>query len=286
MQPAPDTLRGPALPDLHIHTTYCQHAVGTMEETVLRAVEKGLPVIGFSDHFPYPPGFIAPAPRCVIPSISDFRLYESEVRRLRESYAGRIDIRFAAEVDFLDGWAERQAALLEPFEFDYRIGSVHIVKQTAVDYREDVLLSAADEWGGVEAAWDLYWDSMDAMIRRGGFHIVGHFDLLKKYPGGVSARDHAERVRGLFSEMKSRGLVLELNTGGVDRASDHRPYPSPDLLALAAECGVEVTLGSDAHAPEDVGRHFAEAAAALAALGWTRTVSFKAGEKRYHPIPG
>jgi histidinol-phosphatase (PHP family) len=220
----------------------------------------------------------------VIPSIEEFRIYAAEVRRLQEAYAGRIVIRFAAEVDYLDGWGERQAALLEPFEFDYKIGSVHIVRQAAVDYREDILLSAADEWGGVEAAWDLYWDAMEAMIRRGGFHIVGHFDLMKKYPGGVSVRDHTERVLGLFLSMKSAGIVLELNTGGVDRASDRTPYPSLGLLRLAAECGVEATLGSDAHAPEHVGRHFRDAAGLLRSLGWTRTVAFEKGVKRYHPL--
>jgi histidinol-phosphatase (PHP family) len=273
-------------PDLHIHTLHCRHATGTMEGTVHRAMEVGLPEIGFSDHFPYPPGFPEPAPDCVIPSLEEFRIYAAEVRRLQEVYTGRIVIRFAAEVDYLDGWGERQAAILEPFEFDYRIGSVHIVKQAAVDYREDVLLSAADEWGGVEAAWDLYWDAVEAMIRRGGFDIVGHFDLMKKYPGGVSVRDHGERVRGLFLGMKSAGLVLELNTGGVDRASDRMPYPSLGLLRLAAECGVEVTLGSDAHAPADVGRHFRDAARLLRSLGWTHTVTFENRVKQYHPIPG
>ncbi len=273
-------------PDFHIHTFHCRHATGTMEETVLSAVSLGLPEIGFSDHFPYPAGFSEPAPDCVIPSMDEFRIYAGEVRRLREAYAGRIVIRFAAEVDYLEGWGERQAAILEPFEFDYKIGSVHIVRQAAVDFREDILLSAADEWGGVEAAWDLYWDAMEAMIRRGGFHIVGHFDLLKKYPGGVSVRNHEERVRSLFAAMKSSGLVLELNTGGVDRASDHMPYPSGRLLRLAAECGVEITLGSDAHAPGDVGRHFADAARLLRSLGWTHTIGFENGEKRFHPIPG
>lgn len=273
-------------PDLHIHTFHCRHATGTMEETVLSAVSLGLPEIGFSDHFPYPAGFPEPAPDCVIPSLEEFRIYTGEVRRLQEVYAGRIVIRFAAEVDYLEGWGAQQADMLAPFAFDYTIGSVHIVKQAAVDYREDVLLSAAAGWGGVEAAWDLYWDAMEAMIHGGGFHIVGHFDLLKKYPGGVSSRDHAERVRSLFTAMKSAGLVLELNTGGVERASDHAPYPSPDLLRLAAERGVEVTLGSDAHAPGDVGRHFADAARLLRSLGWTHTVGFENGEKQYHPIPG
>ena len=271
-------------PDLHIHTAYCGHATGTMEESVLAAMGKGLDEIGFSDHFPYPPDFDAPAPDCVIPTVEAFESYAEEVRRLRSAYRGRIDIRFAAEVDFLDGWWDRQQAMLKPYPFDYVIGSVHIVDGVAIDYREDMLQTKIPDLGGIESAWDLYWDSLEAMIRRGGFHLLGHLDILKKYPSSISQRDHTERLRDLCRLLKERGIVLEVNTGGIDRASDGMPYPSLPALKLAAETGLDVALGSDAHAPAEVGRHFREISKRLAALGWRRTAAFRAGQKHYKQL--
>ena len=38
--------------DLHNHTTLCNHASGTSEEYILRAIELGIDVYGFSDHAP------------------------------------------------------------------------------------------------------------------------------------------------------------------------------------------------------------------------------------------
>ncbi len=36
--------------DSHMHTRYCHHAVGTMEEYVLCAIDKGLEEIVFLEH--------------------------------------------------------------------------------------------------------------------------------------------------------------------------------------------------------------------------------------------
>ena len=38
--------------DLHNHTTFCNHANGTMEEYILKAIDLGIDIFGFSDHAP------------------------------------------------------------------------------------------------------------------------------------------------------------------------------------------------------------------------------------------
>ena len=42
------------LADYHIHTSFCNHANGTMKEYVKYAITAGLNEIGFSDHNPLP----------------------------------------------------------------------------------------------------------------------------------------------------------------------------------------------------------------------------------------
>ena len=36
----------------HTHTARCRHATGTEEEYVLAAIDRGLKILGFSDHTP------------------------------------------------------------------------------------------------------------------------------------------------------------------------------------------------------------------------------------------
>jgi histidinol-phosphatase (PHP family) len=268
-------------PDLHIHTTYSEHAAGTMEETVQAAIAKGFREIGFADHFPYPSGFPVPAPNCVIPDEAMFEVYASEVRRLQSAYAGRITIRFGAEIDYLEGLSDQQASMRQRYAFDYVIGAVHIVQGVAIDYREEMLLDHLDELGGVEALWQKYWTSLKNLVRAGWCQLIGHFDLPKKYPSSVSKRNQIERAEEVMRQIKENDMALEVNTGGIDRASDREPYPSLPYLKLASELGVDVSLGSDAHAPNDIGRHFTEARSLLQSLGWNRVVTFCDGRKVY-----
>ena len=38
--------------DLHNHTTLCNHATGTMEEYIQKAISLNIDIFGFSDHAP------------------------------------------------------------------------------------------------------------------------------------------------------------------------------------------------------------------------------------------
>jgi histidinol-phosphatase (PHP family) len=266
-------------PDLHIHTAYSRHATGTMEETVLSAVAKGLTEIGFADHFPYPSGFIAPAPDCVIPDETAFASYAAEVRRLQSVYNDRITIRFGVEADYLERFSCEQKAMREKYSFDYIIGSVHIVQGVAVDYREDMLAEHLEALGGADGLWEKYWDALERLVRSGWSHVTGHFDLPKKYRSSAPRKSQAERAEDILRQIKERDMALEVNTGGIDRAYDREPYPSRSHLKLASELGVDVTLGSDAHSPADVGRYFPETLSRLKSLGWNRVITFQAGRK-------
>ena len=64
--------------NLHTHTYRCHHAKGTDEEYVIKAIENGYDLIGFSDHAPYlfPNGYV-----------SSFRMLPSEA----EGYAKSIN---------------------------------------------------------------------------------------------------------------------------------------------------------------------------------------------------
>jgi len=53
-------------------------------------------------------------------------------------------------------------------------------------------------------------------------------------------------------------VAIELNTAGL-RKECKEIYPSPRIVHMAAQLGVPITFGSDAHAPNEVGLNFAEA---------------------------
>jgi histidinol-phosphatase (PHP family) len=67
--------------------------------------------------------------------------------------------------------------------------------------------------------------------------------------------------------------VVELNTSGL-RKDCHEIYPSPRIVQMAAQLGVPITFGSDAHAPAEVGLNFAEAVQLARSAGYTRYSRF------------
>jgi len=61
-------------------------------------------------------------------------------------------------------------------------------------------------------------------------------------------------------------------------------YPAPRILERARELGIPVVLGSDAHAPGEVGARFAEAAALLAGAGYREAWVYKNRKPEPYPL--
>ncbi len=269
--------------DYHIHTAYCGHAEGTAVGMVRRAVQLGLMEIGFTGHFPYPDGFVDPLANCVIPR-EKFPQYISEILKLQEDFRGKILIRLAAEIDYLPKYVEQTRKMVQTYPFDYIMGSVHILENKQIDYSEELLSQYIEQLGGVQRLWENYWQHIEELISSELCDIVAHFDLPKKFGVSKPVKDDTERVDHLLNLMKDRNSVLEINTGGIDRSYNQEPYPSLNIIRMASEKKLDITLGSDAHRPQEIGRHFKTIREMLRSLGWRYVVVFQNREKSYQPL--
>ncbi|MBW6464388.1 MAG: histidinol-phosphatase HisJ family protein, partial [Firmicutes bacterium] len=111
--------------DYHLHTSRCCHAIGTLEEYLAEAMEKGLKEIGFADHFPL--GLLDYTPRApVTMNPGELEEYIDEVEALKSSTTA-IKIKLGIEVDYLPGTEEKLEQLLKQYPFDFVIGSIHFM---------------------------------------------------------------------------------------------------------------------------------------------------------------
>ena len=110
----------------HTHTPRCHHAVGSEREYIEQAVREGMPVLGFSDHTPYPfdEGYD-----------SNFRMrpeetegYVQTLLELREAYRGRIEIKIGFEAEYYPAYFDRLLELLAPYPVDYLIMGQHFLE--------------------------------------------------------------------------------------------------------------------------------------------------------------
>ena len=251
--------------DYHMHTPLCQHATGEPTELAAQAVRIGLMEIGFSEHNPMPRD-----------DWDDWRLHRADldayvenVQQARRDHP-QLTIKLALEVDFipgLEGWIE-QLASRHPW--DYLIGSVHYISDSwALDNPSKI-----SEWQNRDAyeVWTAYFERLTLAAESGLFDIIAHADLCKKfcfYP----KQDCTPLFTRFLDAARRKGVAMELNTAGL-RKDCKEIYPSPQIVRLAAQLGVPITFGSDAHAPGEVGMNFAEAVALAKAAGHTHYCRF------------
>ena len=251
--------------DLHNHTSRCNHAKGSMESYVNRAIELGIDIYGFSEHAPM--NF----DKQYRLSFTEMNDYVHDVKQLKELYKDDIKILLGYEVDYLKGHMDERVL---KSEVDYLIGSVHFLDKWGFDNPEFI-----DEYSkrNIDEIWQEYFNAIEAMVKTGNFDIVGHFDLIKIFKF-MPKKDIRHIAKNAFNAIKQSGMVLELNSAGL-RKPCKEIYPSASLLEVAYELDIPITFSSDAHAIGQVGFKYDEVQTLAKKIGYSKAVTFEQREK-------
>jgi histidinol-phosphatase (PHP family) len=193
------------------------------------------------------------------------------------------DLRLGVEADFVPGREDRLGNLLEAREWDYVVGSVHLLEGYAVDMEGEW-----DVWrrgGSPEKLWQRYFQTVAESARSGLFDVIAHPDLVKIWGRGRPAPDTDLRryYEPLVEACLDAGVAVELSTAGL-RKPVGELYPAQPMLELVAEAGVPVALSSDAHTPQDLGAGYDRAVAALEAAGIGEIAVFERRARRLEPV--
>jgi histidinol-phosphatase (PHP family) len=250
--------------DGHVHCRLCHHAVGEMEEYVLAACAQGLKRLIFLEHFEaginyFETTWLTPA---------DFKLYFATGRLLQGRYYGQIEIGLGVEVGYNPERVAETNAFLRQYAWD-RIGlSYHFLGHGG---RHLNLLSRKQENMaeftaiGVSGIVTAYLAGLLQAVTVLPATVLCHLDaVLRHHPGIAFSPDHRRQMAAILAAMADRGMALEINTSGFDHPRQ-APYPPAWLIHQAMAQGVELVLGSDAHRPQEVGRHFERVPGYLAA---------------------
>jgi histidinol-phosphatase (PHP family) len=201
------------------------------------------------------------------------------------------DLRLGIEADFVPGAEDRTANLLEARDFDYVVGSVHFLRDGAVDMDD---YSVWDSARSPEDVWRRYFETIAEATRSGLFDIVAHADLVKywgptrpthagpgqrRVPDGDLRRYYEPAVEAIAEA----GIAIEVSTAGLRKPAGEL-YPSQALLEMCVDAGVPVALSSDAHRPEDVGADYERALELLEAVGVRELCVFERRTRRLEPI--
>lgn len=205
-----------------------------------------------------------------------------------DAYAGFVrgetDLRLGLEADFLPGREDRLGALLERYDFDYVVGSVHFLGDFSVDVDEEPL----DVWRHAATAdqvWRRYFDTLAEAARCGLFDILAHPDLVKVWGKGrpLPERDLRFFYEPAVAAIAEGGVAVELSTAGL-RKPVGEMYPSRPFLEMLVDAGCPIALSSDAHRPDQLGFEYEQAVTLLGELGVTEISVFERRTRRPAPL--
>ena len=244
----------------HTHTTFCDGS-DAPEDVVLAAIDKGFSHLGFSGHMD--------------PDIHmDFDVYLTEIGRLREKYADRIEILCGVELD----------NLYDPHCADgaeYVIGSTHFLDvqseiPMSVDNNEEIMGRLAEEFFGGDyyKLSKSYYDLVSRVYDRLHCTFVGHFDLVTRFNDSMHFLDEEDsryRMPALeaMEYLVKEGVPFEINCGALNRNRKKELYPNMFLLKNLREFGGEILINSDAHQKELLDGGFDIAVDRALACGFT-----------------
>ena len=262
------------LVDYHLHTKLCGHAIGEPDDYVREAIGMGLSEIGFADHMP----LLGRRDERLTMAPDDLPTYVDIVEDLRES-VDEIRIRLGIEMDYFTGRMVEIGRVASEYEFDYVYGSVHYIDGWGFsDSRHLSSYQGRDP----DETYVRYFEVFREAVLEGGFDIMAHPDLVKKH--GITTQLPLDRMYGDAADaLAEAGVAVEINTSGLRKAALDI-YPTLPFLLACAERGVAVTLGSDAHAPGQVGMDFDMAVRLLRKAGVNEIATFEARKRTMRRI--
>jgi histidinol-phosphatase (PHP family) len=193
------------------------------------------------------------------------------------------DLRLGIEADFVPGREDRMQTLLEQREWDFVVGSVHFLRDEAVDHPDFDIWSTRSRHP--DEVWKRYFDTLGAAAQSGLFDVLAHPDLVKVWgaerprPEGDLRRFYDRAMEGIADS----GIAVEVSTAGL-RKPVGELYPDLAFLEMVVDAGNPIALSSDAHEPGDLGAGYEQALELLDRAGIGELCVFERRERRLEPI--
>lgn len=261
--------------DYQVHS-FCSHdGRATLAAQCEKAVALGLDEIGFSEHKDFDPDD-------PLVDYFDYDRYQREIEAARQQWGDRLKIRAGVEIDYQARFEPEIGRWINEHDFDFVLGSVHFVDGAMLMTAEYNMTRSR------EAAYRDYFAAVRASVRSGLFDVIAHLEYANRR--GIAAwgpyqPDAFEaELTDLFDLMIAQNLPLEINTAGLHQGLGIT-YPTERTVArYAARGGRLISIGSDAHHPDQLAHAYGEAVRIALDLGLTHVSIWQARQRQEMPL--
>ncbi len=265
--------------DQHTHCEFSGDSTAPARDMVQAAIDAGLEGICFTDHhdIDYPS----------TPDEDEFDInydeYFPALKAVKEEFADRISVHIGVELGLQPHVGEKNAQFMQGKSFDFCIGSVHVIRGKDPYYG-----GFFDKLGEKEAFRAYFEDTIEGIRAFDGFDVLGHIGYLVRYAPNKRLNyhpsDYWDLIDIILKTLIEKGKGIECNTSGYRGGLDCT-IPGEEVLKRYKDLGGEIiTIGSDAHRPEDVAMRFDVVKPLLTRCGFTHYAVFTARKPEFFPL--
>ena len=267
--------------DIHSHSQISPDCDVPLADMARAAISAGLREFCVSDHHDLLDYDGLPAAPFCWPAAKE------QYRAVKDSLGDRLTLRLGLELGSApyDPETARAALAQGGEELDFVLGSLHnwIGIQGGrdlyySDFHDDPALARLAMESTLAHTWSLVRDCPDCYDSLA--HIVYPLRYIRRDGVELSIAQYEEQVRAVFTEVARTGHAMEVN---VCRGEDLDSWPP--LLRWFRECGGElVTVGADAHRPQDVGKGIPQALEMIQAAGFGCVTTYERRKPVLHRL--
>jgi len=253
------------IPKVSIHGghsgEFCHHAKDKLEDLIKAYVKKGFLWVGITEHIP-PPNNQLRYPDEIEAGLDyqflrqQFSKYMHQARSLQKKYQDDIQLFIGFESESYSGYISHVKSLIQEYQPDYVVGSVHHVDDINFDYSPEFYDKAVTHAGGIIPLYARYFDIQFEMIQQLSLRVIGHFDVIRifdpQYRKHLEIPEIWQRIHRNLSQICSKQLILDFNLRSLLKGADE-PYISRCILNAAQSMGISIVPGDDSHSIDTVG---------------------------------
>lgn len=271
----------PVRADFHMHTEFSGDSTAPVRDMLDAAIERGMETVCITDHIDedYPPDKETGRN----PFLFDVEKYFQELRKIKEEYSGRLDVRIGVELGLQPHLGERYRALVSKYPFDFVIGSLHIIH--GQDPYDGIIFQGRSDGDVYREAFQATLENLE---RVEDFDVLGHIDYVVRY-GRHQAQEYSYRafsdeIDQILKKVIEMGKGIEMNMGGFKYGLGFC-NPHPDVIRRYRELGGEIiTVGADAHRPEHAAYDFEKAGDILRKCGFRFYTEYRGRKPVFRPL--
>ena len=268
--------------DYHVHSDISPDSRASMHQMVHASAQQGISQMCFTNH-------------CDLVDWSTMKKVEGrpdapersvlKYRKMLEEFgAPPIDVRIGLELGEAQHDPEMARSLAKSEGMDFIMGSLHVLTGHGdfcmIDYK-----SAAQCY----ELYDKYMDEMLEIARLDFFDVMAHVGYCRRYMSrcgfdiALSMERYGDKICELFKIIIANGRGIEINCSGIRDGIE--AYPNAPLLRVYRDLGGEIlTIGSDAHRPEDAAKCVRDGFALAKDCGFSYISTFKSRKAEFVKI--